>query len=104
MNRILVAASGLLLAALTAAPVRAAPEGEPAACRQAPLSSLQKRLLDKSEQGVEALRQFLFNVRAIHPLGLVETADWVAAQREAARQCLAARAAAEAAEAAAAGS
>ena len=103
MNRIPVAASGLLLAALAVAPVRAAPESEPAACREAPLSSLQQRLVDKSEQGVEALRQFVFNTRAIYQLDLVETADWVAARREAVRRCMAARAAAAEAAARAGG-
>ena len=88
--------AGLLAVALLHGPAGASPAAD-AACRQAPATSLQQRLIAKSDQGVEALRQFVFNTRAIYQLEMQEVADWVAARRAAERRCLEARAAEEAA-------
>lgn len=88
-------AAGLLAAGLLHGPAWATPETE-AACRQAPTTSLQQRLIDKSDQGVEALRQFVFNTRMIYQLDVQEVADWVTAQRAAVRHCMETKAAAEA--------
>ena len=87
--------AGLLVVALVHGPALATPETD-AACRQAPATSLQQRLIDKSDQGVEALRQFVFNTRMIYQLDMQEVADWVTAQRAAVRRCMEAKAAAEA--------
>jgi len=88
-------AAGLLVAALVHGPALATPEAD-AACPQAPPTSLQQRLIDKSDQGVEALRQFVFNTRTIYQLDIREVADWVTAQRAAVRHCMETKAAAEA--------
>jgi hypothetical protein len=98
MNKIQTAVlPGLLWAALTSLPAVAAPDGDAAmACQQQRTTLLEQRLLAKADEGVEALRQFVFNVRMIHQLDTVEVADWTAARRAAIRECMAAKAAAEA--------
>ena len=97
MNKIQTAViPGLLCAALTSLPAVAAPESDAAvACQQPRMTLLEQRLVAKSDQGVEALRQFVFNTRKIHQLDVVEVADWTAARRTAIRECMAAKAAAE---------
>lgn len=95
MNKPTIAA-GLLAVTLMHGPALAAPETD-AACRQAPATSLQQRLIAKSDQGVEALRQFVFNTRMIYQLELQEVADWVSTHRAAVRRCMEAKAAEEAA-------
>jgi len=88
--------SGLLWPALTSLPAVAAPEPDTAmACRQPRMTLLEQRLVAKSDQGVDALRQFVFSTRKIHQLDLIEVADWTAARRAAVRECMAAKAAAE---------
>ena len=97
MNKIQTAAlSGLLSAALTSLPAVAAPESDSAmACQQPRMTLLEQRLVAKSDQGVEALRRFVFSTRKIHQLDVIEVAEWTAARRAAARECRAAQAASE---------
>jgi len=87
---------GLLWAALTSLPAVAAPESDTAmACQQPRMTLLEQRLIAKSDQGVDALRRFVFSTRKIHQLDLIEVSDWTAARRAAVRECMAAKAAAE---------
>lgn len=97
MNKIHTAVlPGLLWATLTGLPAMAAPETDAAGvCQQPKMSLLQQRLVTKSDEGVDALRQYVFNTRKIHQLDLVEVADWTAARRTAIRECMAARATGE---------
>jgi hypothetical protein len=87
---------GLLWAALASLPAVAAPESDTTmACQLPRLTLLEQRLVAKSTQGVEALRQFVFNTRKIYQLDVIEVADWTTARRAAIRECMAAQAAAE---------
>ena len=97
MNKIQTAVfPGLLWAALASLPAVAAPETDAAmACQQPKMTLLQERLLAKSEQGVDTLRQFVFNTRKIYQLDTIEVADWATARRAAIRECMAAKAAAD---------
>ena len=97
MNKIQTAVFPVLLgAAFISLPATAAPEADAAmACQQPRMTLLQERLLAKSEQGVDTLRQFVSSTQKIHQLDTTEVADWAAARRAAIRNCMAAKAAAE---------
>ncbi len=58
-------------------------------CASAPLTNLQKRLLEKADQGVAALRQYIFTTRAIHQLDIYDVVGWMDARRAAAAACVA---------------
>lgn len=75
---------------LTAAPVQAgaSPSASPSACAERPkLTRLQQRLLDKAEEGDQALRQFVYITRAVHGLDLVTVVQWLDQRRAAAAAC-----------------
>jgi len=60
-----------------------------APCGPARLSLLQRRVLQKSEQGADALRRYVFITRGMHQLDLVETATWARQYRSRQAACAA---------------
>ena len=82
LNRCLAAAClGAALSAAQADPGVAA--NAPVSCQ--PLSHLQSRLLEKADQGIGALRGYVYITRAIYQVDMMEVADsidaWYAARR-----------------------
>ena len=71
----------LLVVAVTAS-------AAPAECDLPTLSRSEKELLTKSEEGVEALRQFVWRMRSVHAYEIHEAADFAAARRAAERRCV----------------
>jgi hypothetical protein len=61
-----------LCAALGAGPALAA-DPAPSACK--PLSNLNKRLVERADQGVDALRTYVYITRGIYQLNMDEVAD-----------------------------
>ena len=64
-----------------------------APCNGASLSAFQKRVMAKSEQGVDALRDYLFITRGIYNLSMDEAAAMIDRQHDAQRSCVAVAAA-----------
>jgi hypothetical protein len=48
------------------------------------LTSLQRRLVDKADQGVDSLRAFIVRTRTIHQLDMLDVAESLGAWRAAA--------------------
>ena len=68
--------------------VTAAANAGPAECDPPTLSPSQKVILSKSEQGVEALRQFVWRTRSVHAYEIHDAADFAAGRRAAERRCV----------------
>jgi hypothetical protein len=81
------AADGEAIAAATT--VAAASAVPASACTPIRLTYVQQRVLERADQGVGPLRQYVFNTRSIHMLDLQDTADWVVAHRARAATCVA---------------
>ena len=50
-------------------------------CEPVPLSYLQRRVLEKSERGIDALHGYVYITRSIHNIDLWEAVDWAAQQK-----------------------
>ncbi|MEO8923122.1 MAG: hypothetical protein ABI330_09925 [Caldimonas sp.] len=61
----------------------------PAPCSGTVLSAFQKHVVAKSEQGVDALRDYLFITRGIYNVSMDEAVAMLDRQREARRSCMA---------------
>jgi hypothetical protein len=78
-------ASALLLGA---APSMAR-ASEPDCATLASPTRLEQRLLDKAEQGVDSLRQYIFISRGTRQLDMMEVVAWLDARRASAAACAA---------------
>jgi hypothetical protein len=67
--------------------VIAAAPATAAACPGESMSFLQRRVLQKADQGVDALRQYIWITRAMYQLDIVETVAWIERHRAAQAGC-----------------
>ncbi len=65
------------------------------ACDPAQRGFVERRILAKAEQGFDAVRGYVYITRSIHQLDLLQTLDWIVAQRAGRGTCTLAVAAAE---------
>ena len=54
----------------------------------APLTEQQRTIIHKAEQGVDALRQYIYRTRAIYQLDMMDVVGWIDARRQA-EDCIA---------------
>lgn len=54
----------------------------------APMTYLQRRVVDKAVQGIVPLRQFVWNTRMIYQLDLMETVAWLDQRRASLQACV----------------
>jgi hypothetical protein len=78
-------ASSLLLGAAPSM----AQAGQPDCAAFASPTRLEQRLLDKAEQGVDSLRQYIFISRGVRQLDMMEVVAWLDARRASAATCTA---------------
>lgn len=65
----------ILLCLGNAAPAGAADESRVAATSCKALSSLQQRIVDKADQGIDALRRFVWRTRPIYDIDMLDIAE-----------------------------
>lgn len=77
-----VALTGLILSIATTA------SAAPAECDLATLTTGQRAIVTKADEGVEALRQYVWRTRAIYQYDLEDVATFAANRHKAERQCV----------------
>jgi hypothetical protein len=78
---------GTALLAAGSDPARAAPAAQAPAASCVPLTHVQRRILAKSAEGVDALRRFVSITKSIYQLDMAETAEWLGAYRAKSAEC-----------------
>jgi|RhiMetdeSRZDD1v2_1073273.scaffolds.fasta_scaffold139849_3 hypothetical protein len=78
---------GTVLLAGGSDPASAAPAAQAPAASCVPLTNVQRRILSKATEGMDALRRFVYITKGIYQLDMTETVAWIGAYRAKSAEC-----------------